>query len=65
MNSPKDPDKMSERELRAEVKMLRAAANTAWGHTNQGVFTCRCCESANSVLGEALINANTEREEFM
>jgi len=52
----KDVSKMSKRELRAEVTLWREAANIAWGATNQGCMQCSCCETANNVLGEVLVN---------
>lgn len=56
MSKRKDVDKMSYRELRAEINLLREASERAWGHTNHGSMQCSCCQDANNVLGEALIN---------
>ncbi len=53
-------DKMSARELRGEVELLREAGDRAWGYTNAGSMQCSCCQQANNVLSNALVNGELD-----
>ncbi len=50
----KDPDKMSERELRAEVKTLRAALQNIVDHCSPYAKEDRACSVAGALAREAL-----------